>query len=177
MKLLNATQSFMRFNKTHVGIQNSHSDFTPAFAFNMFQFCDGLLTPMQRRNAHEPDAFYFVSRGAFANVQTPAQVPVCLYVPLRRCKAVQSHSLHVVLLNTPPTRKHDAQVLLSGGKPLVCCKAVQSRSLSIILLTVKAISQDILAEATARSSALLRRCTSFRCNAGLPDCSLPLQPL
>jgi len=86
-------------------------------------------------------------------------------VPLCRCKAVESHSLCIVLRNTFTDVKHDAQVALSLCMPLCRCKAVESHSLRIVLRNTLTIivphSNYILPETAARSLALPSQRQSF----------------
>ncbi len=60
-------------------------------------------------------------------------------MPLRRCKAVESHCLGIVLRNTLAVIKHETHVVLSVCMPLRCCKAVESHCLGIVLRNTLAV--------------------------------------
>ncbi len=60
-----------------------------------------------------------------------AQLVLSVYIPLCRCKAVESHTLRIVLRNAQTVLKQIAQVVLSRCIPMRCCGAVESLSLPI----------------------------------------------
>ena len=54
-------------------------------------------------------------------------------MPLFHCKAVDSHSLRIVLRNAPPIHEHASKVEMTICIPLCRCKAVKSHSLCMVL--------------------------------------------
>ena len=67
------------------------------------QGCGGVRLPLRGGEAVQSDGLCSVLRNTLAKLKHAAQVELSAYMPLCRCKAVESHSLGIVLRNAAPT--------------------------------------------------------------------------
>ena len=109
------------------------------------QSCEGIGVPLRGGEAVQSDGLCPVLGNTFTVFftvfQHVAQVVLSVCKPLRCCKAVESHSLGIILRNTLTVLKHVAQVVLSGWMPLCHCQAVESHSLGIVLHNTLAVAR------------------------------------